>query len=270
MARALTVAGTYRIVATAHGYNQTTRREGYYYALERMILRRADAVICPSAALADHLAGSGVSPQRLHVIPNAVELDRWPFRPDRPRGETVGLLYAGRLSAEKSVADLLAACAILVGTGRELHLRVAGEGPMGPSLQRQAGALGLADRTEWLGLRADVAALHTQADVFINPSLTEGMPNAVLEALACGTPVVATDVGATRELVLHEQTGLLVPPGNPRALAEAVAYLADRPDLARSLAVAGRQHVERHFDFATRIAHVVALYRGVLAAAERN
>jgi len=270
VARALTAAGQYRIVATTHGYNQTTRREGYYYALERLILRRADAVICPSADLADHLAGSGVSRRRLHVIPNAIELDRWPFRPDRPRGGTIRLLYAGRLSAEKNVADLLTACAVLAGAGRDVRLRVAGEGPMGPDLAEEARALGLDGRVEWLGLRGDVAALHAEANVLVNPSLTEGMPNTVLEALACGTAVVATDVGATRELILHERTGLLVPPGNPEALATAIAHLADRPDVARALAARGRQHVERHFDFATRVAHVVALYRGVLAAAERT
>ena len=82
--------------------------------------------------------------------------------------------------------------------------------------------------------------------------------------------MVATDVGATAELIQHERTGLLVPAGDVVALASAIARLADSPDLAQDLAVNGRWHVERNFDFATRMAHVVAIYRGVLAAAGRS
>ena len=96
--------------------------------------------------------------------------------------------------------------------------------------------------------------------------MTEAMPNTVLEALATGTPVVATDVGATDELILHEKTGLLVPAADVTAIAGAICRLCDQPDLGKTMAWEGRAHVAEHFDFSLRMAHVVALYRGVLAA----
>lgn len=277
LARLLWPAGGYRIVATAHGYNRTTRREGCYYALERLLLRSADAVICPSAQLAEQLAGSGVPRHRLHVIPNGIALEDWPFRPRRHRlgssarcGEPgcppdeLRVLYVGRLSPEKNVSALLEACAALRQGGLALAVSIAGEGPQRQALERRADELSLA--VAWLGLRDDVPDLMAHADVFVNPSLTEGMPNTVLEALASGLPVVATDVGAVGELVLNDMTGLLVPPGDAPALAQAIARLEALPDLARCLALRGRRHVEQGFSLLSRTAHVVALYRGILAA----
>ena len=270
LARLLTAAGSYRIVATAHGYNQTTRREGYYYALERLLLRRADAVICPSAALADYLIDTGVSRTRVHVIANGIALDDWPFSHRQRRGTVLNVLYAGRLSPEKNVASLLQACHTLTSQGRSVRLSLAGEGPDRQALGELTDELKLTDQVQWLGLRNDVANLLGQADVFVNPSSTEGMPNSVLEALACGTPVTATDVGATNELILHEKTGLLIPPNEPSAIADAIARIDDHPAIAQHMARAGRTHVQRNFTLTTRAAHVVALYRGVLAAARRH
>lgn len=269
LARLLLGSAGYRIVATAHGYNQTTTREGYYYTLERLLLRRADAVICPSHALADSLVASGVSSRRVTVIPNGVELDAWPFRPRRQPAPPLRILYVGRLSPEKNVPALLRACALLEGRRRRICLSLAGDGPQGAELRAHADELGLGPVVEFLGHRTDVQDVLAQADVFVNPSLTEAMPNAVLEALASGVPVVATDVGDTARLVLHEQTGLLVPPDDPAALADAIGRLADAPDFAQHLAVCGRSHVERHFNFANTLAHVVAVYRGVVAAERR-
>lgn len=270
LARLLWPAGGYRIIATAHGYNRTTRREACYYALEKLLLRSVDAVICPSRQLADQLGRSGVSRSRLHVIPNAIAVEDWPFRPRRHRADGLRVLYVGRLSPEKNVPALLEACADLRRRGRALTLEIAGEGPHREGLIRQAEELGLTEAVTFLGLRDDVSELMARCDVFVNPSLTEGMPNTVLEALANGLPVIATDVGATAELVLHEQTGLLIPPGDVPALAEAIARLDDAPDLGQCLAVRGRHHVEDRFSLLSRTAHIVALYRGVLAAARRS
>jgi len=269
LARLLAPAGGYRVVATAHGYNRTTRREGCYYAMERLLLRRADAVICPSQDLADSLAGSGVGHRRLHVLHNGIILENWPFRPRRTRGGPLRVLYVGRLSREKNVVALLEACSALLRAGRSIRLSLAGEGLEREGLVRHAARLRPAPPADWMGHRTDVADLLHQADVFVNPSSAEAMPNSVLEALACGAPAVATDVGATRELIRHEQTGLLTPPGDVEALAAAIARLEDMPDFAQELAVRGRMHVEKGFSLATRMAHVVALYRGVMAAAGR-
>ena len=199
LARFLAATGTYRIVATAHGYNQTTTREAYYYALEKLLLRRADAVICPSAQLADLLADSGVSRRRLSVVSNGIELDAWTFRPRRRHDTPVRVLYVGRLSPEKNIADLLRAVARLNQAGCPVHLSLAGDGPQRDDLSALAAEMGLVSpagaadatataraRVEFLGHRGDVSELLAQADMVVNPSLTEGMPNSLLEALAAG------------------------------------------------------------------------------------
>jgi glycosyltransferase involved in cell wall biosynthesis len=270
LARLLWPAGGYRIIATAHGYNRTTRREACYYALEKLLLRSVDAVICPSRNLADQLARSGVSRSRLHLVPNAIAIEDWPYQPRRSRGETLRVLYVGRLSPEKNVPALLEAGAHLRRNGLALVIEIAGEGPQRGELEAQAAQLGLTEAVSFLGLRDDVAEVMARCDLFVNPSLTEGMPNTVLEALSSGLPVIATDVGATCELVVHEQTGLLVPPADVPALAAAIARLAQTPDLAQYLALRGRRHVEDQFSLLSRTALIVALYRGVLAAARRS
>ncbi len=270
LARLMWPVGGYRIVATVHGYNRTTRRETCYYTMEKLLLRSVDAIICPSRQLAAELAKSGISRNRLHVIGNGIALEDWPFTARRRRLDGMRVLYAGRLSPEKNIPALLEAAALLSNQGRELTLQIAGEGPQQAVLELRARELRIDHLTTWLGLREDVPALMARADVFVNPSLTEGMPNTVLEAMASGLPVVATDVGATSDLVNHEQTGLLVPAGDVEALAQAIARLYDWPDLGQLMSQRARRRVEENHSLLSRTAHVVALYRGVLAAARRT
>ena len=270
LARVFTSAAPYRTVATAHGYNKTSAREGYYYALDKLLLRRADAVICPSPQMAELLGASGVSRRRLCVIPNGIDLDRWHFAPRRVHDRARHVLYVGRLSPEKNCQALLHACAQLLAQGHSLRLTLAGDGPCRGELETLAGTLGLRDVVALLGQRDDIPALLAEADIFVNPSLTEAMPCSVLEALAGGAPVVATDVGATNQLILDGRTGLLAPPGDVPSLAQAIAQLIQSPSLGQQLAIAGRSHVEQHFNFTNSMAHTVAVYRGVLAAGRRS
>jgi glycosyltransferase involved in cell wall biosynthesis len=141
---------------------------------------------------------------------------------------------------------------------------VAGEGPERAALEAEARALGVGDRVSFLGFRPDTPSLLASADLFVLPSLIEGLPLSVLEAMAAGCPVVATAAGGTGEIVQDRVTGLLVPPADAEALAAAMQeLLRDRP-LAARLAGAGRDRVRREFSAAATARSVMSVYDELL------
>jgi glycosyltransferase involved in cell wall biosynthesis len=127
-------------------------------------------------------------------------------------------------------------------------------------LRAQCASLGLTERVRFLGYRRDVPELLEAADVVVLPSLYEGLPLVAIEALAAGRPMVATEVDGTPEVVIHERTGLLVPPANPLALAAAIERLLDNPELASRLASDGRNFVYENFAVQRQIEQTAALY----------
>ncbi len=204
------------------------------------------------------------------VIANGVDVNR--FRP-RSVGEEadapVRFIYVGRLEPVKGVDLVLQAATLLrsalPGGAPAWSLTLAGDGSQRAALEAQAHALGLADRVRFLGTRQDVANLLSSNDVLVLPSRWEGMPNVALEAMACGLPVIATAVGGTPEVVAHRETGILVPPEQPLALAQAMAVLLADASLREKMGQAGRRRVETEFSIDTAVARTEALYRELLA-----
>jgi glycosyltransferase involved in cell wall biosynthesis len=197
------------------------------------------------------------------VIPNGVRLDgprrRHPATPDGP----ATVLAVGRLRAPKDFLTLVRASARLpAGSARVL---VVGDGPDRDELEREIGRLGLEGTIALLGERADVGELLAAADVFVLPSRSEGMPMSVLEAMAAGLPVVASDVGGVAELVADGATGLLVPAGEPAALARALARLLDDRALRERMGAAGRARARDRFDLPELRAAHLELYARVLS-----
>ena len=186
----------------------------------------------------------------ISIIQNCVDVGQYQPSPDRAAlrlqsGFTPDdrlIVYAGRLSAEKGVDFLLRAFSAMP-RGKTIRLWIYGEGPQRASLLRQAHDLGLDDSVRFQGAIENVAAVLQIADVFIMPSHFEGMSNAVLEAMACGVPVIATDVPGNREIIEHNRTGLLVPSGDTAALAGAMTSLLDNPALAGLLSENARKQV---------------------------
>jgi len=223
-------------------------------------------------AVSRHVAGRlrdrlGVDAARITVIPNAVE-PRAPVPRDDAlrarlgvRGDRALALSVARLEEQKGLTHLLDAAAMLP----DVVFAIAGEGPERERLVAKAVALGLSDRVQWLGHRDDVPSLLAAADLFVLPSLNEGLPLAAMEAMLAGVPIVATDAGGTGEVVRDGITGLLVPPGEPRALADAIRALLDAPERARRLAVAGRSLIEREHSAAAMVAATSRLYEALLA-----
>ena len=220
-------------------------------ALLAVRAREAACVVACNGDVADSLAGTGLPVGLVRLVPHGVDTLR--FRPRAgPRGD-LRLLAVGRLVEKKGFEVLLDAAARLTVP---FHLRIVGEGPRRAALAARIAAAGLADRVTLAGpatharLPREYAAAHT----VVVPSIEDhrgdrdGLPNVVLEALASGRAVVASDVGAVRSAVRDGRTGLLVPPGDPRALAEALRALARQPDLRTRLAREGRALVERRFE----------------------
>ena len=215
-------------------------------ATRNAALRRAGRVVVPSAYLREIAVGWGLTPSRVTVVPNpAPELPRLPSRDEARAALDVhgfALGTAGRLTAQKALGDALEAVARVDG----VELLVVGDGPERTALERHASELGLAERVRFLGAgtRDDVVRLFRAVDAGLLTSAWENLPHTLLEALAVGTPVIATAVGGIPEVVADGENGLLVPPGDVDAIAAAIDRLRTDDDLRGSLAGAAAASVE--------------------------
>jgi len=171
----------------------------------------------------------------------------------------------GWLTPVKGHRVLLEAVALLRRTWPRLCVVIVGDGPLREELKRIASARGLAGAVRLLGTRADIPECLAGMDLYVQPSLNEGMGRALVEAMAAGRPVVASRVGGIPSLIEHRRTGLLVPPGDPDALAEAIAELITHPELARALGHAARQRIDATFSVAAMVRAVEAVYDAALS-----
>jgi glycosyltransferase involved in cell wall biosynthesis len=209
-------------------------------------LRRARAVVVPSAYLRQIALGWGLDPARVTVVPNpAPELPPLPSRDEARTALGIGgfaLGTAGRLTAQKALGDALDA----VSRVQDVQLLVLGDGPKRVALERHAARLGLGERVRFLGAgsREDVLTLFCAVDAALLTSAWENLPHTLLEALAVGTPVVATAVGGIPEVLRDGENGLLVPPRDVDAITAAVERLVRDDRLRGALAQAGRASVE--------------------------
>jgi len=209
-------------------------------------LRRARRIVVPSAYLRRIAIGWGLEPERVEVVPNpAPELPPLPSRDEARTAFDLGgfaLGVAGRLTAQKALDDALAAVARVDGA----ELLVLGDGPEREALERRATSLGLSGRARFLGAggRDDVLTLFRAVDAALITSSWENLPHTLLEALAVGTPVIATRVGGIPEVVVDGENGLLVPAHDVEAIAAAIRRLATDDALRGALAHAAAASVE--------------------------
>ncbi len=191
------------------------------------------------------------------------------FEPDPGSTEPI-IGAAGRLTKVKGFDILIESAKILVESGRNTKVLIAGEGPEQDSLQSQIRETGLEDRIQLLGLQEDMSALYSACDVFVLSSRREGSPGVVLEAMASQRPVVATAVGGVPEIIEDGRSGILVPSGRADSLAGAVARLIDDKTVRRQIAERGRQRVVERFDLDQITARYEELYSGVLQPRRTN
>lgn len=171
-----------------------------------------------------------------------------------------------RLTEQKGHIYLLQAMRVILDSISSVHLVIVGDGKLGSDLTNLAFQLGIKDRVHFLGFRADAANLIAEFDIFVLPSLFEGFGLVLLEAMAASKPIVATRISAIPEIVVDGETGLLVPPRDPQALAEAVLKLIANPDLAFNLGRCGRRLLEQRFTVEKMVEDTLRLYRAVIAS----
>jgi glycosyltransferase involved in cell wall biosynthesis len=170
------------------------------------------------------------------------------------------LALIGRLHRQKGHGHLLEALKIMISEGRRVHLYLAGDGPDEEMLRRQVRDLAIANAVTFSGVVDDMVAFMAEIDIVVLPSLWEGMPNVLLEAMAAGRPIVATRLPGIEELVRDGESALLCEPGLARPLASAIMRLMDDPELACRLACAARLDVRRRFEISQTITQTQALY----------
>jgi glycosyltransferase involved in cell wall biosynthesis len=256
-------------VAFHHGYTTTDLKMRAYNQLDRLSLRKPARLVTVSRSFEQQLVGRGIAASRITVLQNAVD-PRWAERvrnADRAEarrrlgvqpGESV-LLAVGRMSQEKAHIDLIRAFHQLKGKGRAARLILVGDGPERPALEQAAG-----EGVVFTGQVRDTTAYYAAAGVMVLPSLTEGSPNVLLEAMAVDVPTVATEVGGIPEIVRHRESALLVPPQSPARLAEAIEEVLSNDGLRSSLIARARGLIAERHSPEARARALVDLYRGLL------
>ncbi len=244
----------------------------------RLLNHRFDRVIAPARQIIDALAAHERLPvARSTVIHNGVDTERFQprdaaWREPRRRElgfhpDTIAFCCVARLSEVKCPLVLLDAFARLHARHPEARLLLAGDGPMANQVRDKVASEGLSNRVALLGSVADVEELLPACDVAVLASSSEGMSNALLEAMACGLPVVATGVGGNLQLVRPGVNGILVPPHDPAALAEAMLSMVTQPERRLDLGARARRMILEEFSTARMIGAYDHLYRGLLGLA---
>lgn len=267
-----------RVPAVVHTQHNTLTWETGSAILaraNRISLRMADRVIAVGSRVAEVLeARGGVPPERIALVHNGVDCAR--FHPGRdrayaqsvlalpPDGPLIGAVAGFR--PEKGHDTLIEAMILVRKAVGDARLLLIGDGPLRGKIERKIARRALAACVTLAGARDDVDRLIPACDVIALPSWQEGIPVSALEAMACAVPVVATDVGGTTEVVEHGRTGLVVPPGDSRALARAMIELLRAPETARALGKEGRTRVMARFDAAAMTENTASVYDALLAA----
>lgn len=244
-----------RVPVLLHGEHGTLQMKSHQARLQRWAWSRVDGLLSVSSRLAERMSAVvGVPLEMVTVLRNGVDLSR--FSPERraearrrlgAAGDRLLVGHAGRLVEVKDQASLVEAAARLKAAGERFRVLIAGEGPLRGSLEQRIAALDVADCVTLLGHVGEVEHLLAALDVYVLCSRSEGMPNTVLEAMACGVPVVSTRVGGADELVVDGATGLLVSPGRPDLLAAAVGRLLGDGPLREAMGAEGRARACREF-----------------------
>jgi glycosyltransferase involved in cell wall biosynthesis len=241
-------------------------------AMDRWLAGRTDAIVVNARAVARFYESCGLEPAKLVVIPNGIA---WAPPPDVNRAEVLAefdlpgnarvLGFVGRLWPQKRVRDLIWAVEVIRNIKPEVHALIVGDGPERLELVDFAEKVAIQEKIRFAGARDDVPRLLAVMDILVLPSEFEGMPNAIMEAMAAGLPVVASNIPGNDELVIEGQTGFLVPVGDTKALATRINQLLDDDVLRKSFGQAGQERVRTAFTMEQMVERHVALYRQLLS-----
>jgi glycosyltransferase involved in cell wall biosynthesis len=245
------------VLFTEHGRHQPDHPRWKRRLANRLLLERRDRVVGVGAAVRQALIDNeGIPGNRVEVVYNGIDPDRCAARLGEREaarrelglgGDDLAVLQVARLDYLKDHATAVRTIGRVAGRCPSVCLLLAGEGPEREAIRAQVERLGLTNQVRFLGLRQDVPRLLAAADLFLLTSISEGIPLTLIEAMAAGLPVVSTRVGGTGEVVIDGETGLLTPPRDDAALAEAVLRLAQMPGLRRRMGQCGAERARSLF-----------------------
>jgi glycosyltransferase involved in cell wall biosynthesis len=266
------LAGVPAVVASRRWWDASPRRS--QQVANRVAYRFAHRVMANSASVEKLVVQEGVAAARVVSIPNFVDDAAFAPIPDATRQalrgsfgvppEALVIGMVARLVPVKDHATLLRAFAMLARERAELHLVLVGDGGSRASLEAQAAAEMPEGRVHFVGTHSNEPNLHHLFDISVLSSTSEGFPNSVVEAMAAARPVVATAVGGTADAVVAGETGLLVPPGDPSAFADALRLLIDDPPLRRRLGEAGSRRARSEYHASSVIGTLSAWYESLV------
>lgn len=259
------------LVCTAHNIGEGCRPRELLYWISDPLCDLTTQV--SQAGLERYVRVGAVPRHKIRYIPNGVDTGRFRSDPETRQGlrEELGLgtafvwLAVGRFDVQKDYPTMLQAFARVARERREALLLITGDGSLRPAMERLALELGLRDQVKFLGIRRDVPELMNAADAYVMSSAWEGMPMVLLEASATALPIVATDVGGNSEVVIEGESGFLVHPKDPEALAQAMLRLMGLPEEERRrMGEVGRRHVEQNYALDRVVDRWEALYGELL------
>jgi len=263
-AAARLLGGVPALIHTKHGRNVLLSRAGQWAEL---VAGRLSDLIVPVSSDAAEVARQveRVPAHKLRVIRNGIAIDGAPVAHVLPEGRPPRAIHVARLNHIKDQVTLLRATRRVADQVPGFTLEIVGDGEMREPLHALARDLRLDDVVHFLGMRDDIPALLANADLFVLPSLSEGVAITLLEAMVAGLPVVASDVGGNREVVVPSLTGLLCPAGDTEALADAILETISDPVRARAWGRAGRDRAAREFNILRTVAAYEAAYQEIVS-----
>ena len=267
------LAGVRVVVTSRRSLGVFKASRPHYLLLERMANRLTDVIVANSEAVRqDTLSQEHIASEKVMVIHNGIKMDCYQLPCNDRLRQSEGLV------AKSPVVGVIAnfihykghryffeAWATVARRYPNAVALLIGDGPDRSEFEAQVSSMGISQSVRFLGTRRDIPQLLALMDLLVHPSLEEGFSNAILEAMAAGKPVVATAVGGNPEAVLHGVTGLLVPPRDGHALAEAVLWLVEHPDEAAAFGRAGRERAAQHFDLRVMVRQYERLYERLVS-----
>jgi len=241
-----------------------------YRLLYRLIVPHIDGLIAVSDDVKEQiLRMMGPFSRKVTVIPNCIDVNRYQQTVDRQKKrkqlefsrDDYLMLVVATLKKQKGHRHLIDAAREVTQARRDVHILFAGDGVLREQLQDQVHSLGLENNIHFLGNRRDIPELLAASDAFILPSLWEGLPMALMEAMASGLPIIATDVSGSRQLIPNREYGLLVPPGDAGALSSAMLYLLSNPQDSEKMSLAARRRVQKSFSAEKQAQDHLRLYQ---------
>ena len=253
------------IVHTSHGFHfhdaMSPLQRAPWVGIERWLARRTDLLLCQGREEVAESHRVGLCPkQGIYHVGNGIDLRHFRHRTAAPVNARPVLIFVGRLEPVKNHPQLFRALQLLQPDYRPI-VKLVGDGPLQARYAAELEQAGLADSVEFLGYRYDIPELTAAADIAVLPSVKEGIPRAVMQAMAVGVPVVATDVKGTRELVVDGETGFLVPLDDAEAFADRLRLLLESDTRRRARGLRAAEYARLHFDEERIAERLVRIYR---------